>query len=130
MPPAPRRPPSEFDTYRQALRDAIDRSGLRPMAEVVGMSPTGLQKVIDGSEPRARTRERIREWYVERAGLDALPARDAALLLRRLVGTLQEPERGMLAVLEAVDAAYRGEGTSPPAWVDAVRREVLGSPDV
>ena len=128
MPPDPRRTPSDFDTYRQALRGAIERASLRSVAEAVGMSPTGLQKVIDGAEPRPRTRERVQEWYVEQAGMDALPARDALLLLRRLVSTLREPERAVLTVLDAVAAAYRGEGTSPPAWVETVRREVLGSP--
>jgi hypothetical protein len=124
-PPVPSRTPSDFDTYRQALRDAIERSTLRSVAESVGMSPTGLQKLVDGTEPRAKTRERIREWYVQQAGLDSLPPRDAVLLLRRLVGELREPELGVLSVLEAVGAAYCNEGASPPAWVEAVRREMF-----
>lgn len=127
MPFGPPHTPPDFDTYRQALRDAIERSTLRSVAEAVGMSPTGLQKLVDGTEPRAKTRERIREWYVQQAGLDSLPPRDAALLLRRLVGGLRAPEVGMLSVLEAVGAAYRNEGAPPPAWVDAVRREVVGA---
>ena len=116
----------EFDTYRRALRNAIDRSSLRAVAQAVGMSPTGLQNFVNGALPRAKTRERIRAWFVHEAGFGSLPPRDAALLLRRMVGTLRSPDAGVLSVLDAVGAAYGREGAPPPAWVTAVRREMLG----
>jgi hypothetical protein len=59
------RRPVPLEIVRQALRSAVDRDGLRPVARAVGMTPTGLSKALDTSiSPRASTQTKMRDWYV------------------------------------------------------------------
>lgn len=115
----------ELDRIREALREAIARSTLRAVARRVGMSPTGLQEfVAGGSRPYGKTREKVRMWFYREAGFSSITPDDAAGLLRRLVGTLPEPERGVARLLDAVESAYHESGMLSPQWVKRVR-EVL-----
>ncbi|HEX8904387.1 MAG TPA: hypothetical protein VF771_06065, partial [Longimicrobiaceae bacterium] len=60
---APR--PVSLDAVRQALRSAVERDGLRPVARAVGMTPTGLAKALgSGVAPRGSTQTKMRDWYV------------------------------------------------------------------
>lgn len=114
------------ERFRAALRQAIARSTLRAVAREVGMSPSGLQNFLDGTNPYGKTRERLRMWYFREAGFSSVPAEDAAYILRRLVGTLPTPDYGVAGLLDAVDTAYQREGMRAPEWVRLVRHE-LGS---
>ena len=122
---------SETDTehaacerFRVAVREAMARSTLRAVAKEVGMSPTGLQKFLDGTNPYGKTKERLRFWYFREAGFSSYAVEDAAYILRRLVSTLPAPERGVAIVLDAVEAAYRRVRMMPPEWVQLVRHEL------
>jgi len=112
------------ERFRAALRQTIARSTLRAVAREVGMSPSGLQNFLDGSNPYGKTRERLRLWYFREVGFGSFPAEDAAYILRRLVGTLPAPDRGVAGVLDAVDTAYQNEGMRAPEWVRLVRHEL------
>jgi tetratricopeptide (TPR) repeat protein len=112
------------ERFRAALRQAIARSTLRGVAKDVGMSPTGLQKFLDGTNPYGKTRERLRLWYFREAGFSSFPVEDAAYILRRLVGTLPTPDYGVAGVLDAVDTAYQRAGMRAPEWVRLVRNEL------
>jgi hypothetical protein len=123
----PSEPDSEHATcerFRGAVREAIARSTLRAVAKDVGMSPTGLQKFLDGTNPYGKTRERLRLWYFREAGFSSFPVEDATYILRRLVGTLPTPDYGVAGVLDAVDTAYQRAGMHAPEWVRLVRREL------
>jgi hypothetical protein len=115
---------SEWERYRRAVRDAVARSTLRGVALQVGMSPTGLQKFLDGANPYGKTRERLRFWYFREAGFSTYAVEDAAYILRRLVGTLPAPDHGVAGVLDAVEAAYQRAGMMAPEWVRLVWHEL------
>jgi hypothetical protein len=119
--------PPEYDRYRVAVRDAVARSTLRAVAKSVGMSPTGLQKFLDGTNPYGKTRERLRFWYFREAGFSSYAVEDAAYILRRLVGTLPAPDHGVADLLAAVEAAYQRAGMRAPEWVRLVRHELRES---
>jgi hypothetical protein len=88
------------------------------------MSPSGLQKFLDGGNPYGKTRERLRFWYFRQAGFSSYAVEDAAYILRRLVGTLPVPDHGVADVLDAVEGAYRRAGMYAPEWVRLVRHEL------
>jgi hypothetical protein len=115
---------SEYERYRRAVRDAIACSTLRAVARKMGMSPSGLQKFLDGSLPYGKTKERLRFWYFREAGFSSYAVEDAAYILRRLVGTLPAPDHGVAGVLDAVEAAYRRAGMLAPEWVRLVRHQL------
>ena len=112
------------ERFRAALRQVIARSTLRAVARDVGMSPSGLQNFLDGSNPYGKTRERLHLWYFREAGFGSFPVEDAAYILRRLVGTLPTPDYGVAGLLDAVDTAYQREGMHAPEWVRLVRHEL------
>lgn len=112
------------ERYREAVRQAIAGSTLRAVAKEVGMSPTGLQKFLDGTNPYGKTKERLRFWYYRQAGFSSFGVEDAAFILRRLVGTLPAPDHGVAGVLEAVEVAYQRAGMMAPEWVRLVRHEL------
>jgi hypothetical protein len=117
--------PREFEQYRQVLRDDVERSTLRAVASRLGMSPSGLQNFLDGTQPYGKTREKLRAWSYQEFGFESLPAADAIMLLRRLVGRVPAPERTILQILDLVGATYSAEGMQLPEWVGVVRSEVV-----
>src|SRR4051812_39524691 len=96
---------AELDRIRETLRICIDRSTLRAVAVQVGMSPTGLQEFVrGGAKAYGPTREKVRAWFYRRAGMDALTPSDAAVVLRRLVVTLPDPDKGVVSLLDALES--------------------------
>jgi len=116
--------PREFEHYRQVLRDEVERSTLRAVASRLGMSPTGLQNFLEGTQPYGKTREKLRAWSYQEFGFESLPAADAMMLLRRLMGRVPAPEGTILQILDLVKAAYSAEGMQSPEWVDIVESRV------
>lgn len=90
------------ELIRRALRDAVQATSLRAVARAVDMSPTGLQKFLDGSTPIGRTLRSTGAWYAHNVEplLDE-ETEDAAVhvLLRELARDLP-PEH--VAKMEAV----------------------------
>lgn len=113
--------PDELERFRLALESEIPRTSLRAMARRLKMSPTGLQKFLDGSRPYGETVARLRHWYYGAAGVHSTPAPTVAAELRRYVMTTPEPDKGVRKLLAAIDAVYRDAGMFTPAWVRAVR---------
>src|SRR4028118_2013034 len=54
---------SKLDMIRGALRQRIAETSLRATARELGMSPTGLQQMIEGASPYKKTVDRITAWY-------------------------------------------------------------------
>jgi hypothetical protein len=113
--------PEDLERFRIALNGAIERSSLRAVAGEVGMSASGLTKFLQGGTPYGKTVQRLHAWYQRAAGLSRVPPEHIAEQLRRLMMTLPEPDRGVMALLETVDRAHRDAGRSPPEWVAHVR---------
>ena len=119
------KPPRQvaLETVRLALRAAVDRDGLRPVARAVGMTPTGLLKALDDStSPRGSTQVTMREWYVRNArsmGPSESTVREALGLL--LEGLPDDAVvEGMHAVAEVLRQTYRSAKLEPPAWIPKV----------
>ncbi len=112
---------ADLERYRTALEDAIALTSLREVARQVGMSPTGLTKFLDGTNPYGTTIERVRFWYYNRAGMHQTPPEEIIAALRRFVVTLPEPNTGVARLLAAVDESYQNAGMYVPQWVAAVR---------
>lgn len=119
---------ADLDRFRIALEAAIARSSLRGVARTVDMSPTGLARFLDGGQPYGKTVERVRNWYYREAGLHQLRPGEIVGLLRRVVGTLPEPDAGVGNILEAVDRSYFSAGMMPPEWVRSVRGLLQSEP--
>ena len=116
--------PDELERFRIALESEIERASLRAMARRVKMSPSGLQKFLDGARPYGETVARLRRWYYGAAGVNQTPPPMVAAELRRYVITTPNPDEGVTKLLAAVDAAYRDAGMFTPTWVGAVKAVV------
>jgi transcriptional regulator with XRE-family HTH domain len=106
---------------RDALRRKIEGASLRRVAEEVGMSPSGLQKFLDGSDLYRPTAARLRLWYrAQPENLDTLTATDAVLAIQLLMGGLPEEQRttGTLLLIGSLSALYSSQ---PPSWLVKLR---------
>ena len=110
---------AEFARIVAALRGELRTRSLRAVAREVGMSPTGLRGLLDGAEPYGRTRERLREWWWR--GREGISPPGAEAALRRLLGALPDPSRGMARVLDTVEQVHRESGAAVPSWVAVIR---------
>lgn len=116
------------DRMREALAARVEATSLRHVAREVGMSPTGLQKVLGGADSYSRTRRKLERWYVREAaryggGLDAAAVSAA---LRVAVQDLTPARRGetLDRLLAELEAGYTGDGRPPPPWLAEVRRSL------
>lgn len=77
---------TELDQLRAELEEELGRSSLRSLAREVGMSATGLSKLLAGGQPYHRTLTKLRAWKTQRRGGEPAVAEKAALetLLRRV----------------------------------------------
>ncbi len=113
--------PVSPERLRRAVIRAVLSTSLRQVARDVGMSPTGLDNYVLGiTEPYPKTRRKLEEWYVRSAaGQEGISAVTAAAALTLLLDGIAPElvDRARERVVEAVRAAHREGGTSPPAWV-------------
>ena len=95
----------EFGGILDALRARVAVMGLRAVAREVGMSPSGLRKVLDGGGPFGPTREKLRTWHQRHLAGDYRTAQDVAMetLLRDV------PRDHRARVEEQIRALLRGE---------------------
>ncbi|HUF49693.1 MAG TPA: hypothetical protein VMN60_02595 [Longimicrobiales bacterium] len=117
-------------SVRDLLALRVEDSSLRQVAREVGMSPSGLQKVLDGSTPYTATRRKLERWYVSETRrryttrLDAASAAAAtALLVRELPPTMRPV--AMRRVLALLEELYDNERTRP-AWIAELRERADG----
>ncbi|HEX8691950.1 MAG TPA: hypothetical protein VF746_06005 [Longimicrobium sp.] len=120
----------ELEQIRQALEQAVARASLRSVARDLGMSPTGLRGVIDGSAPYVKTWDKLQVWfalYQKDASRD-LPAGTIAHFLRRLLRDVPERSQPGAAarVLNGFDEAFRFAGVQAPGWIAEIRKGLAG----
>lgn len=60
--------PDRVAKMRAAIDNRIVATSLRAAARAVGMSPSGLQKFLDGSPPGSITVEKLLRWYARETG--------------------------------------------------------------
>lgn len=117
----------EMERIRAALHVEIQSSSLRTVASQVEMSPTGLQKFIDGTVPYTRTLTRLRTWYSRWRGRDGVDAREVRRMLVGLMRNVSDPAAGALAVAECIARLHRAEAQDVPEWVPEVRSALAAS---
>lgn len=122
---SPRRGSGELERIRTALQAAVDGRSLRSVAESVGMSPTGLSNVLNGTQPHGKTMARLREWYQREEGLNGVPAQVIADQLRRYVSTLPKPDEGVAILIATINRLYAASGMPAPEWVQRVRSSLM-----
>ena len=114
---------------RQALRAEVEAATLRQVARQVGMSPSGLQKLLDGAHPRGATRRRVERWYVLhgpgrlRVGLGGGTALTVVhALVQDLAPARHRPV--MEQLLESMEQAYLSARLPRPEWLEELRDEL------
>lgn len=112
---------------RQVIEARLASMSLRGVARDVGMSPSGLQKFVDGSVPYLPTRQKLERWYVRetaRSGED-MSAGVAMAALNLLVDDLPLSRRRatLLSMVDTLSAAYDAPDAVRPAWLEDLLRE-------
>ena len=112
-----------------ALR--VEGSSLRSVAGELGLSPSGLSKLLGGSRSQAGTRRRLERWVVSQLASDAEPADEPAeeslrVLAHGLPSVLHPVLLAELA--DAVAESYGRSGVAAPGWVAALRTSADGAP--
>ncbi|HYH83121.1 MAG TPA: hypothetical protein VEX86_25220 [Longimicrobium sp.] len=97
------------------------------------MSPTGLQRFVDGARPYSATRRKLERWYVLHGPgrrLAALTGDSALAILQVLMHDVAPPrQRHTLELLvKSLGDAYRTAGLPEPGWLGEVRGRVEGPP--
>lgn len=115
-----------LDRMREALATRVEATSLRSVAREVGMSPTGLQKVLGGADSYSRTRRKLERWYVREAsryggGLDAAAVSAA---LRVAVQDLPPDRRSetLDRLVSDLESAYTAGARPAPPWLAEVRK--------
>lgn len=112
---------ASVDILRQAASWSVSAASLRQVAREVGMSPSGLQKFLDGSSPYSATRKKLARWYVRRGHEPDVHAALAALEV--LVQDLPPVER-LQAMDRALVALARSRIGKSPSWMKQVRSQL------
>lgn len=111
---------------RETAAQRVRATSLRRVAREIGMSPTGLRKFLNGSEPYSPTLHRLRTWYLQYAAEShpQVSAQDASAALAVLTHDLPPSSRRNAAdgVLDTVARGYERSGRSRPAWVAELRQ--------
>ena len=102
----------DLEHARDVVAEAVEQGSLRGIAREIGMSPTGLKKLLAGTDPYGPTLRKLVPWY-ERRVLQTRPAPEAVivasavdLLLADFSDAEQVPLRTEIAGV--LDRAYVG----------------------
>ena len=110
---------------REAAMERVERTSLRAAAREIGMSPTGLKKVLDGNMPYTKTVHRLRRWYLQHAGdaREELSEDEAHAALSVLVHDLPPGTRAytVASMVDCVVQGYARTRRDVPAWVTGIR---------
>ncbi len=122
-PPDPELP--SMTRVRDELTLRVEGTSLRNVAREVGMSPSGLDRFLDGSVPYAMSRRKLFSWWIRHAAEEApaLKADAAARALEALVSTAPEGSRSAAAgkLLDHLEHTYGARGSTPPPWIRELR---------
>jgi transcriptional regulator with XRE-family HTH domain len=126
------RPQTSVSRLREAVTIRVQATSLRSVARQVGMSPSGLDKFLNGAMPYQKSRRRLFDWlHRERHNLGAdLTVDGIAAALGSLVRDLP-PDRRELALntlLGTLQELYATHTETAPAWLaEILQRAADGS---
>lgn len=111
----------DLDAVREAAREAVDASSLRAVAREIGMSPTGLDRILGGSRPYRAITRKLNVWYLRtmRARGQRLGPDTAREVLSLLTEHLPPEERSGATeeVFEALRSRTVRTGAVVPPWL-------------
>lgn len=118
-----------LERLREAVAGGVESRSLRQVARDVGMSPSGLQKFLDGATPYSGTRRKLEQWYVRESAVQygaELGAGTALAALRVLTQNLPTPsEREALEeIVAALEQAHRAAGRPVPGWLREIKENL------
>ncbi|HEX6373854.1 MAG TPA: hypothetical protein VF006_33305 [Longimicrobium sp.] len=116
------------------LRDTVaaraENTSLRRVAGEIGMSPTGLKKFLQGTDPYSPTLRRLRSWYVQYAAVQSgeVQLEDASAAINVLLHDVAPAaRRGMASrVIGALALGYKETGRDSPAWLSDLQSRYAG----
>lgn len=115
---------------REAMAAAIEHASFRAVAEETGVSPMGLHRLLNGSEPQQRTRLKLESWYVQRTlrtgGAVTPEVASAAMRLLTLALPTSRRKAATLQVLQSWAAVYDSAKVPHPEWLIVLRQEAGG----
>lgn len=126
-------PDIDIDAVRKYVNGRANSSSVREMARRIGIGNSSLDKFLNGSEPYARNRAKLCEWYLREQGMHPVPqtmevpldakADDPEGHLDALLGELRGEARSeaRLRITAALVAGYRRMGLPDPEWLYPAR---------
>lgn len=113
-----------FDLLREIAAGGVRNTSLRNVARQLGMSPSGLSKVLGGSRSQAATRRRLERWIVwnrARGGEPRVPPAEyaARVLVHGLPSRRQPHALSLLA--ETLARSFSEAGVDVPDWLAQLR---------
>jgi hypothetical protein len=105
----------DLDTIRIRLEQEVKKHGLRCIARQVGMSPSGLHKLLNGASPYQKTQRKALLWWERIAAGDARSPQE--VLVDELVNTLpgDARETARTRIMRVVAKARRWPAIGSPA---------------
>ena len=121
------RPQTSIDRLREAVTIRVQATSLRSVARQVGMSPSGLDKFLNGGMPYQKSRRKLFDWlHRERNNLGAdLTVDGIAAALTSLVRDLppERRERALNALLDTLRSLYESNTDTAPRWLGELTRK-------
>ncbi len=103
---------------RAAVIERVERTSLRDVARQVGMTPSGLAKFMNGSEPYRKTIRKLEGWYVRwraRSEDERLPSPETVAAAIRILAVFLPPaSRGPF--VDELLARLGGAFPPDPSW--------------
>lgn len=121
------RPQTSIDRLREAVTIRVQATSLRSVARQVGMSPSGLDKFLNGGMPYQKSRRKLFDWlHREHDNLGAgLTVDGIAAALGSLVRDLppDRRERALEALLDTLRGLYDSHSEHAPVWLAELSRK-------
>jgi hypothetical protein len=115
------RPQNTIDRLREAVTIRVQATSLRSVARQVGMSPSGLDKFLNGGMPYQKSRRKLFDWLTrERGNLGAEHTVDGvAAALASLVRDLppDRREKALQTLLDTLRGVYDTHTERAPSWL-------------
>lgn len=111
-----------FELLLRLTAQRVDGTSLRNVASELGMSPTGLSKLLGGSRSQTATRRRLERWVVWQRARDEVssPSEPAARVLVHGLPAALHPD-ALSRVAAVLATSYERAGVDAPEWMDRLR---------
>lgn len=116
-----------FDLLRELAAGGVQTTSLRNVARQLGMSPSGLSKVLRGSRSQAATRRRLERWIVWNRARGEEPRVSPAEYAARVVvhGLPSHRQAHALSRLgDALAESFSRADVAAPDWLARLRAGV------